>query len=276
MMLFGSSKTLKFNDHGLLPAVIQDYNGKKVLMFVQMTREAVRRTRKTGELWLYHRQKKKTWKKGSKSGKTMKVVDMFLHHDRNILLVQVFSKGAACHTGHESCFYHSYLKEPDIAPRDASVGKGEDGLADLRKLFEKEHLADQVEIVENFEDNHVGDDPKAPFEEIPKEGKSGLPDQDVNESEPIKGMFERIRADLRGEASDSYYSIMADSGPEKIAQKIGEDAMQLVVSAVHDNHEKIVDKGAQIIGHILLLLAERKIDVETLAGKLQKDLRNSP
>ena len=84
----------------------------------------------------------------------MKVVDMFLHHDRNILLVQVTTRGAACHTGNESCFYHSYLNEPKNLPEGNSLTEDEDediGLESLKKLFEQDNLESQVEIVESSE-----------------------------------------------------------------------------------------------------------------------------
>ena len=271
-MLFGSSRILKFNERGLLPAVIQDYNDKKVLMYVHMTREAVRRTRKTGELWLYHRKRKKTWKKGDQSGKTMKVVDMFLHHDRDILLVQVFSKGAACHTGHESCFYHSYLQEPGVKPEEVSPAAPEKaGLSELKKLFENEDLADQIEIVEN-PDNDIEFSRKDFSPAHSKETEQQeLPEQASNSSDPMRNLFNKIQQDLGAKNRKSYSAILADSGPEKISQKIGEDAMQLVASAVQNDHGEIIEKGANIIHHILLLLAERKISLEDFTKQLEEN-----
>ena len=60
-MLFGTTANLKFNDRGLIPAIIQDHEDSKVLMYMYMTKEAVKRSRKSGELWIYNRKKKKTW-----------------------------------------------------------------------------------------------------------------------------------------------------------------------------------------------------------------------
>ncbi len=118
-MLFGSTSSLKYNDRNLIPAIIQDHENGRVLMYVYMNKDAVKRSRKSGDLWIYHRKKKKTWKKGNNSGRTIKVVDMFLHHDRNILLISGVPSGPACHTGNETCFYHSYMNDPKGSPNDS-------------------------------------------------------------------------------------------------------------------------------------------------------------
>jgi phosphoribosyl-AMP cyclohydrolase len=96
---------LKFDAHGLMPAVAQDASSGRVLMVAWMNREAVRQTIETGYAHYYSRSRKKQWKKGESSGHMQKIVDMYLDCDGDTILIKVKQTGPACHTNRESCFY---------------------------------------------------------------------------------------------------------------------------------------------------------------------------
>ena len=97
---------LKFNDKGLIPAIIQDYKTNEVLMVAYMNKEAVKRTIKDKRAWFYSRSRKKMWLKGETSGNIQKVKAIFIDCDQDCVLVKVKQVGdAACHTGYRSCFY---------------------------------------------------------------------------------------------------------------------------------------------------------------------------
>jgi len=96
---------LKFDAHGLLPAIAQDASSGRVLMLAWMNEEAVRQTIATGFAHYYSRSRKKQWKKGESSGHVQKIVDMYLDCDGDTLLLKVEQTGPACHTNRESCFY---------------------------------------------------------------------------------------------------------------------------------------------------------------------------
>ncbi|MDO8734504.1 MAG: phosphoribosyl-AMP cyclohydrolase [Elusimicrobiota bacterium] len=98
---------LKFDKNGLIPAIIQDAKTKEVLMLAYMNAESVRRTLKTGKTWFYSRSRKKFWMKGEESGNVQKVKNIYVDCDADTLLVLVEPKGAACHTGYNSCFYRT-------------------------------------------------------------------------------------------------------------------------------------------------------------------------
>ncbi|MFH1540728.1 MAG: phosphoribosyl-AMP cyclohydrolase [Elusimicrobiota bacterium] len=98
---------LKFDENGLIPAVIQDIKTKDILMLAYMNAESLRRTIKTKKTWFYSRSRKKFWMKGEESGNIQNVKKIFVDCDADTLLILVEPKGAACHNGYNSCFYRT-------------------------------------------------------------------------------------------------------------------------------------------------------------------------
>ncbi len=98
-------KTLKFVN-GLIPAVIQDYKTKEVLMVAYMNCESLGKTCETGETHFYSRSRKTLWRKGETSGHIQKVKAIYADCDSDTLLVKVEQVGVACHTGSRSCFFN--------------------------------------------------------------------------------------------------------------------------------------------------------------------------
>lgn len=89
----------------LIPAVVQEASTGQVLMLAYMNKESLKRTLKSGYTWFWSRSRQELWNKGATSGHLQKVVAMYSDCDNDTLLVQVEQTGAACHTGHHSCFY---------------------------------------------------------------------------------------------------------------------------------------------------------------------------
>ena len=109
--------TPKFDDHGLIGAIVQDAADGTVLMFAHMNADALDLTRKTGLIHFWSRSRKKLWLKGETSGETFKVVDLHVDCDQDCLLIRVTpqGKGNACHTGRRSCFYRTVEKDGQLA-----------------------------------------------------------------------------------------------------------------------------------------------------------------
>ena len=103
---------LKFDDAGLIPAVVQQYDTHEVLMVAYMNRESLAKTLETDKTWFWSRSRQKYWMKGESSGNTQQVKDVLYDCDADTLLVLVDQTGVACHTGQRSCFYRS-LSNPD-------------------------------------------------------------------------------------------------------------------------------------------------------------------
>ena len=89
----------------LIPAVVQEASTGQVLMLAYMNKESLTRTLDSGYTWFWSRSRQELWNKGATSGHLQKVVAMYSDCDNDTLLVQVEQTGAACHTGHHSCFY---------------------------------------------------------------------------------------------------------------------------------------------------------------------------
>ncbi len=89
----------------LIPAVVQEASTGQVLMLAYMNQESLKRTLESGYTWFWSRSRQTLWNKGATSGHLQKVVAMYSDCDNDTLLVQVEQTGAACHTGHHSCFY---------------------------------------------------------------------------------------------------------------------------------------------------------------------------
>jgi phosphoribosyl-AMP cyclohydrolase len=103
-------KQLKFDDKGLIPAVVQDARDGTVLMVAYMNREAVRRTLHLKKSVFWSRSRRSFWLKGESSGHIQKVKELRIDCDGDCLLVKVEQiGGAACHTGQRSCFYRKVL-----------------------------------------------------------------------------------------------------------------------------------------------------------------------
>jgi phosphoribosyl-AMP cyclohydrolase len=97
--------SLKYNEHGLIPAIAQDAEGGEVLMMAWMNAEAVARTLDTGRVTYWSRSRAAFWVKGDTSGHVQHLVEMRIDCDRDCLLMMVNQTGAACHTGRRTCFY---------------------------------------------------------------------------------------------------------------------------------------------------------------------------
>ncbi|MDR3253557.1 MAG: phosphoribosyl-AMP cyclohydrolase [Endomicrobium sp.] len=99
-------KSLKFDDKGLIPAVVQDYKDNAVLMVAYMNKEAVKRTLETRKATFWSRSRQSFWVKGESSGNIQEVKEFYYDCDGDCILLKVNQiGGAACHTGHRSCFF---------------------------------------------------------------------------------------------------------------------------------------------------------------------------
>lgn len=95
----------RFDEKGLIPAIIQDDENGDVLMLGYMDEEALRRTLSSGEAWFYSRSRQELWHKGATSGNRLFVRSIFIDCDEDTILLRVNAPGAVCHTGNRSCFY---------------------------------------------------------------------------------------------------------------------------------------------------------------------------
>src|SRR5689334_12283516 len=122
-------KSLKFDERGLIPAIVQDARTREVLTLAYMNEESLARTIASGETWFWSRSRNELWHKGETSGNTQTVVGMHSDCDNDAIVVLVNPAGPACHTGARSCF--------DAAP-DEDLGLILDQLYALIESRERE------------------------------------------------------------------------------------------------------------------------------------------
>ncbi|WGD85764.2 bifunctional phosphoribosyl-AMP cyclohydrolase/phosphoribosyl-ATP diphosphatase HisIE [Bacillus subtilis] len=102
---------LRFNEDGLIPAIVQDAASKEVLTLAYMNKESYEKTLETKETWFYSRSRQALWHKGETSGNTQAVKGIRYDCDQDALIVLVEPSGPACHTGSYSCFTKEQTEE---------------------------------------------------------------------------------------------------------------------------------------------------------------------
>lgn len=119
---------IKFDDRGLVPAIVQDADTRQVLTLAYMNAESLKLAIETSETWFWSRSRSSLWHKGETSGHTQRVVDILVDCDADALTVLVKPNGPACHTGEQSCF-HNALQETGNSP--AKIANPESDLGDV-------------------------------------------------------------------------------------------------------------------------------------------------
>ena len=124
---------IRFDERGLIPAIVQNAATREVLTLAYMNRESLQRTIETKQTWFWSRSRNELWHKGATSGNTQKVVSLALDCDRDAIIVLVNPAGPACHTGQVSCF--------DVETRPDDLGPLLDQLYALIQSRERERPA---------------------------------------------------------------------------------------------------------------------------------------
>ena len=124
---------VRFDEHGLVPAIIQNAATREVLTLAYMNRESLAKTIETQQTWFWSRSREELWHKGETSGNTQQVVSLTLDCDADAIVVLVDPAGPACHTGATSCF--------DTGSNPTGIGSVLDQLHQLIQTRERERPA---------------------------------------------------------------------------------------------------------------------------------------
>lgn len=189
---------IRWDEAGLVPAIVQDATTRQVLMMAYMNRESLRLTLESRETWFWSRSRQELWHKGATSGNIQSVVSLAYDCDGDTLLVQVNPKGPACHTGENTCFYN------EITVEGQSSISGEENtpalidrfavLAELEEIIAKR----EVERPEGAYTTYLFD--KGVDKILKKVGEEA--------SETIIAAKNRDNAELRLEVSDLIYHLL--------------------------------------------------------------------
>jgi phosphoribosyl-ATP pyrophosphohydrolase/phosphoribosyl-AMP cyclohydrolase len=180
---------IRFDDHGLVPCIIQDETSGEVLMLAYMNAEALELTRSTRELHLFSRSRAELWHKGATSGNVMQVSSIRYDCDGDSLLALVRPAGPACHTGERTCFHNGEFEAT------------------------------------------------TPHEALP--------------------MLERTIAERAAQRPDGSYTAALLAEPTRIAEKVTEEAEEVVRAAREESDQRVAEEAADVIYHLCVLLASR-------------------
>ena len=112
--------TLKLDDRGLIPAVVQHVDTNDVLMLAYMNSDSIRKTLETGDVWFYSRSRNKLWHKGEVSGNYLRYRSGTIDCDGDTILIQALPEGPTCHTGSNSCFQRDLENETEYVSNNSS------------------------------------------------------------------------------------------------------------------------------------------------------------
>ena len=201
-------KELRFDEEGLIPAVVQDRLTGEVRMVAFMNQEAVTRTLASGKATFFSRSRRALWEKGESSGNTLFVREVYLDCDTDTLLVLADPVGPSCHTGQPSCFFRRL---------DAAGGVRDEVL------------------------------PAATF---------------------LARLELEIDSRKRSTAEKSYTKALLDGGPERIGDKVREEAAEFAVALASESDERVASEAADVVYHLLVGLAHRGLSLREVLDVL--------
>ena len=192
--------TIKYDDNGLVPAIIQDATTKNVLMLGYMNADAYQKTIDSKKVTFFSRSKQRLWTKGEESGNFLNLVDIKNDCDNDSLLVQVNPAGPTCHKGTGNCWGE------DNSPNYSFFSTLEDVIAD--RVANKD-------------------------------------------------------------TKKSYVASLFSKGINKVAQKVGEEAVETVIEAMDNNDELFLYESADLMFHYLMLLQAKGFTLKDIENELK-------
>ncbi len=207
---------------GLVPAIVQDAATGTVLMQAYADREALKRTLDTGWAWFWSRSKQAYWCKGRQSGNVQRVVEVRLDCDGDAVLYLVNPAGPACHTGETSCFYRRIVRKTPVSE------------------VRVQSSMDQSEALSDHSTSRTL--------------SMNSPVQTV-----LQQLWETITDRHRHRPAGSYTTHLFEAGIDKIAKKVGEEAVETVIAAKNaaDRQElgkkELMSESADLVFHLLVL-----------------------
>ncbi|AUO06272.1 phosphoribosyl-ATP pyrophosphatase [Paenibacillus jamilae] len=221
---------VRWNEAGLVSAIVQDDATLQVLTLAYMNRESLKRSLESGETWFWSRSRQELWHKGATSGNTQKISSIQLDCDGDALLVRVIPSGPACHTGATSCF-----------SRDISVpGTAVTPVAGKAGAQVSVTRTDAIPIASEGRFEVL-----AQLEAIIKEREETRPE-------------------------GAYTTYLFDKGVDKILKKVGEEASETIIAAKNKDNEELRLEVSDLIYHLLVLLQERKLPLDDVLAELNR------
>jgi phosphoribosyl-ATP pyrophosphohydrolase/phosphoribosyl-AMP cyclohydrolase len=221
---------LKFDEYGLIPAIVQDAQTREVLTLAYMNRESLERTVTTNATWFWSRSRGELWHKGETSGNTQRLVELILDCDQDAIVVLVEPAGPACHTGERTCFHNAIWSDVQGLTPEHSV----------------EALQSKVWTNEGRKDNREAE----------------------NLGTLLNQLYDLVESRKRERPDGSYTTYLFNEGLDKILKKVGEESAETIIAAKNENTNGLVAEVSDLIYHLLVLLVERGVSLDEIRQEM--------
>jgi phosphoribosyl-ATP pyrophosphohydrolase/phosphoribosyl-AMP cyclohydrolase len=237
---------VKFDAHGLIPAIAQDRDTGRILMVAWMNKESLQLTAERRQGVYFSRSRQKLWHKGESSGHTQDVHEIRLDCDGDVIVLQITQNGGiACHTGRESCFYRRLTPEGwqivDAVKKDPETIYGATAHA--------HHASQDIVTV-------TGDD--------------------VSASETLDVLAQLgqiVQQRKNADPSSSYVASLYHKGLNKILEKVGEEAFETVIAAKEASEadpQDLIYETADLWFHTLVMLGQFNVPPQAILDELSR------
>ena len=224
-------EAVRWNEDGLVPAIVQDAVRGDVLMLAWMNRESLALTLAEGRTVFWSRSRGELWRKGETSGNVQRVRDVRLDCDGDALLFSVDQAGgAACHTGRRSCFFQALEEE------EAETGGATDGAGG----------ADGAE------------------------GAAGTGADESLAAGALESLARRLEARKSADPASSWTARLYAQGLDAILRKVGEEATETVLAAKGGDRPRVVAETADLWYHTMVMLANLGLGPEDVLEELDR------
>ena len=230
---------VKFDAHGLIPAIAQDRETSRILMVAWMNKEALLLTAERQQGVYFSRSRQKIWHKGESSGHTQDVHEIRLDCDGDVIVLQITQKGGiACHTGRESCFYRV------LTPEGWQI----------------------VDAVKK--------DPEAIYGSAAQHAHNHTDQTVVNETINVLAQLGRIVQERKNaDPSSSYVASLYHKGLNKILEKVGEEAFETVLAAKDASEtdtQDLIYETADLWFHAIVMLGQFNVPPQAVLDELSR------
>lgn len=246
---------VRYDKHtGLIPIVVQDAVTDQVLTLAYANREALKRTLGTGQAWFWSRSRQEYWRKGATSGNVQQVVEVRVDCDGDAVIYRVIPAGPACHTGEVSCFFRRLRHHSDDALKgDTSAAAVVPPVLDAADATADPALAVHADAAAEADGGHL----------------DGV----------LEGLWAVITDRFENRPQGSYTTYLFEHGVDKVAKKVGEEAVEVVLAAknaVHGEqpgnpgHAELASESADLLYHLLALWKTAGIEPAAVARVLKQ------
>lgn len=247
---------VKFDQHGLIPAIAQDHQTGRILMVAWMNREALQLTADTKRGVYFSRSRNKLWHKGEESGHYQQVHEIRLDCDADVIVLQITQHGGiACHTGRESCFYRV------LTPQGWQV-------VDAVKK-------DPSSIYRHSHGNN------AAHQQITSETTTADPEQQLSklEGQDVLAHLAQVMQQRKQASGDkSYVASLYQKGLNKVLEKLGEESIETILAAKdydsnlssQEHQDDLIYETADLWFHSIVMLGYFDIAPQKVLDELAR------